>query len=261
VPPCLGSSRRSRHLKGSFSKDSTRFPGLRAPDCIETGAALHGDFGFDGPCVYANFVSSIDGVVALPSVGASPSVISGKSEADKFVMGLLRACDDVVLVGAGTLRVEPNRWTPEFVYPQAGADYTRLPAALGPAPEPRLAVLTSRGDLDPETPALQGALVFTRPGGARRLEHRGAFPATVLEVGGEDYLDLGRVIRALRSRGMSMILSEGSHGHRSAARVPSGTGGLGAAVTKRFLEDGHNVVATSKRSASVETATGSLNRF
>src|SRR5918998_1113636 len=78
-----------------------------------------GHLRFGGPRVYANFVTSIDGVVALPSVNASPSLISAKSEADRFVMGLLRAFADVVLVGAGTLRAEPeHRWTPEFVYPQ-----------------------------------------------------------------------------------------------------------------------------------------------
>jgi riboflavin biosynthesis pyrimidine reductase len=169
-----------------------------------------GDLGFNGSLVYANFVSSIDGVVALPSVDASPSVISGKSEADRFVMGLLRACADVVLVGASTLRAEPDhRWTPEFVYPQGRGDYTRLRAALGLAPEPGLAVLTSSGDLDPETPALQGAMVFTTSDGVRELERRGPFPATVLEVEGDGHLDLGRVIHALRSRGMRMILSEG----------------------------------------------------
>jgi riboflavin biosynthesis pyrimidine reductase len=169
-----------------------------------------GDLAFDGPRVYANFVSSIDGVVALPSVDASPSVISGKSDADRFVMGLLRACADVVLVGAGTLRAEPDhRWTPAFVYPQGRDDYARLRAARGLPPEPRLAVLTSSGDLDPETPALEGALVLTTSCGARRLEQRGRTPATVLAVGGQGNLDLGGVVHALRSRDMRMILSEG----------------------------------------------------
>jgi riboflavin biosynthesis pyrimidine reductase len=186
-------------------------PGLAGYELPSGLARLYdGGLGFDGPRVYANFVSSIDGVVALPSVQASPSVISAKSEADRFVMGLLRACADVVLVGASTLRAEPDhRWTPEFVYPQGRGDYARLRAALELAPDPRLAVLTSSGDLDPETPALQGAMVITTPGGARELERRGPFPATVLEVEGEGHLDLGRVIHALRSRGMRMILSEG----------------------------------------------------
>jgi riboflavin biosynthesis pyrimidine reductase len=186
-------------------------PGLTTYELPSRLARLYdGDLGFDGPRVYANFVSSIDGVVALPSVEASPSVISAKSEADKFVMGLLRACADVVLVGAGTLRAEPDhRWTPDFVYPQARDEYRRLRAALGLPLEPGLAVLTSSGDLDPETPALQGAMVLTTARGARRLERRGVLPGTVLEVRGEGDLDLGGVIRTLRSRGVKLILSEG----------------------------------------------------
>lgn len=46
-----------------------------------------------------------------------------------------------------------------------------------------------------------------------------------------------------------------------AVLVTGGTGALGAAVTNRFLEDGHNVVATSKLGGSSETATGSLTHF
>ena len=47
------------------------------------------DLGLEGPRVVANFVSSVDGVVAL-EMKHSPGVISGHSEADRFVMGLLR---------------------------------------------------------------------------------------------------------------------------------------------------------------------------
>jgi riboflavin biosynthesis pyrimidine reductase len=169
-----------------------------------------GDLGFRPPCLYVNFVSSIDGVVALPSVKASPSLISGKNEADRFVMGLLRACADVVLVGAGTLRAEPDHlWTPEFIYPQGEDDYARLRAALGLTPKPEFAVLTLRGDLDPETRALPGATIVTTPEGARRLEDNGPFPATILEVRDGGHLDLRGVVHALRSRGMRTILSEG----------------------------------------------------
>lgn len=174
-------------------------------------ARYDGGLGLQEPRVYANFVSSIDGVVALPSVEASPSVISGKSEADRFVMSLLRAHADVVLVGAGTLRAEPtHRWTPEFVYPQATADFRRLRAELGLGPEPALAVLTSSGRLDAEIPALEGALVITTPEGARRVERRAPSRRRVLVVPGrDDHLDLTRVVGELRSRGMRMILTEG----------------------------------------------------
>jgi riboflavin biosynthesis pyrimidine reductase len=169
-----------------------------------------GDLDFSGPLVYANFVTSIDGVVALPSVNASPSFISGKSEADRFVMGLLRAFAQVVLIGAGTLRAEPDhRWTPEFVYPQGRDHFAHLRAALGLPAEPKLAVLTASGDLDRDVPALDGAVIISTPEGARRLRRRGDFPSAILEVPGEGDLDLRAVIRALQSQGMRMVLSEG----------------------------------------------------
>src|SRR5512141_2287638 len=72
-----------------------------------------GGLGFEAPRLYANFVSSLDGVVALEGTTNSSQMISGKSEADRFVMGLLRACADAVMIGAGTLRAAPaSLWTP-----------------------------------------------------------------------------------------------------------------------------------------------------
>jgi NAD(P)-dependent dehydrogenase (short-subunit alcohol dehydrogenase family) len=43
--------------------------------------------------------------------------------------------------------------------------------------------------------------------------------------------------------------------------ITGGTGSLGAAVTNRFLEDGHSVVATSRRGGSPETAARSFDHF
>lgn len=185
-------------------------PGLANYEMPPNLARLYdGIPGFNGPRIVANFVSSIDGVVALPSIDAPPSVISRKSEADRFVMGLLRACADVVLVGAGTLRAEPlHRWTPEFVYPQASDDFRVLRGALGLPPDPKLVVLTSSGEVDPEIPAFKGALVFTTPRGVRHLESRRVRAADV-EVVEERSIDLRTVIEVLRSRGHGMILSEG----------------------------------------------------
>lgn len=72
-------------------------------------AAYGGDLGFAEPCTYANFVASLDGVTALgPEHPASGSAISGREPADRFVMALLRACADAVLIGAGTLRATPD---------------------------------------------------------------------------------------------------------------------------------------------------------
>jgi NAD(P)-dependent dehydrogenase (short-subunit alcohol dehydrogenase family) len=43
--------------------------------------------------------------------------------------------------------------------------------------------------------------------------------------------------------------------------ITGATGELGTAVTNRFLEDGHHVVATSRLGGSPQTLTQSLNRF
>jgi hypothetical protein len=83
-------------------------------------AAYGGDLGFANPRLFANFVASVDGVVALPEGGESGHWISQGNEADRFVMGLLRACADAVIVGAGTLRKTPRAlWHADAIYPEA----------------------------------------------------------------------------------------------------------------------------------------------
>lgn len=64
--------------------------------------AYGGDFGIGRPRVYANFVSSVDGVVAFPAGGESGQRVSGGDKPDRFIMGLLRATADAVMIGSGT---------------------------------------------------------------------------------------------------------------------------------------------------------------
>src|SRR5689334_19970257 len=66
------------------------------------------------PYIIGNFVSTLDGVVSyhIPRrSGGGP--ISGFNEDDRFVMGLLRAHSDAVLLGAGTVNKESGKpYTP-----------------------------------------------------------------------------------------------------------------------------------------------------
>jgi riboflavin biosynthesis pyrimidine reductase len=150
-------------------------------------SAYGGDLGFARPCVYANFVASLDGVTALgPEYPSSGSAISGHDPADRFVMGLLRACADVVLIGAGTLRATPGHlWTPAHVCPAAAGGYAALRHGLGRDGDPLLAVVTARGALPAGHPALRaGALILTTAAGARRLRGRLPPACTILDLGG-----------------------------------------------------------------------------
>jgi riboflavin biosynthesis pyrimidine reductase len=170
-----------------------------------------GSLGFETPRLYANFVSSLDGVVALEGEEHSSQTISGKSEADRFVMGLLRACADAVLIGAGTLRAAPDSlWSPGFIFPDATAEFAALRRDLGRTDEPRLVVLTARGEVDPHHRAFEaGALVLSTEAGATNLRRRLPASSTVLALGDGRAIDLVDVIGTLRGEGHDVLISEG----------------------------------------------------
>jgi riboflavin biosynthesis pyrimidine reductase len=156
--------------------------------------------------LYANFVSSLDGVVALEGMGGGgPGAISLHSEADRFVMGLLRVLADAILLGAGTLRDGWNHhWTPAHIYPEDAAGY----AALG-RPEPELVIATLRGDIDPAQPALRDrVLVLTTDAGRAQLGDRLPATARVRSLGPDAPSGL-RLRDAVRAEGHRRILTEG----------------------------------------------------
>jgi riboflavin biosynthesis pyrimidine reductase len=188
-----------------YEKDRPAYP---LPAGLEQ---IYGRLGFSGPVVYSNFVESVDGVVTLGSQPSAGSIISGKYPADRFVMGLLRACADAVVLGAGTLRATPGHvWTAGHVYPAMAAEFATLRADLGRAAEPTLVLLTASGELDTTHPALvKGALVVTTRAGARAIG--GSLPPAceLVAMDGGEELDLGAVLLLLRRRGFAVLLSEG----------------------------------------------------
>lgn len=145
----------------------------------------------DAPYVRVNFVSSLDGSVAVLGLSGGLS-----SEPDRRVFGLLRELCEVVLVGAGTARAEGYR----------GA---RKPSRATGRP-PRIAVVTSRAELDPQGPLLTDTsvppLVLTTPtapaGNVERLLAAGAEVDT--RGTGPD-----RLLAALADRGLHRVLCEG----------------------------------------------------
>jgi riboflavin biosynthesis pyrimidine reductase len=163
------------------------------------------------PCCYGNFVTSVDGVVAVEERRDSGSLISGRNRADRFLMGLLRAFADLVLVGAGTVRAEGRGalWTPDYVYPDAASGFSELRASLGLPPQPRLAVLTASGELDPTRPALLSGPIILAPSRAVASLPGDLASSSEVLTSGEERVDLPYALAALRERGYRRILCEG----------------------------------------------------
>lgn len=196
-------------------------PAFDLPDGLRV--RYGGLLGFPRRRILANFVESLDGVVALEQRGDSGAVLSGHSEADRFVMGLLRAVSDAVLIGAGNLRAAPQLlWTPDFVYPPASADYAELRRRLGRAAQPRLVIVTASGELPPARALEEGALVVTTQAGASLLGARLPAASTVVglgDSGGE--LTPAAVIDLVRAEGHDDVLCEGGP-HLFGALVAAG---------------------------------------
>jgi riboflavin biosynthesis pyrimidine reductase len=186
-------------------------PAFGLPRGLE--ALYGGDLGFAAPRVYANFVASVDGVAALPVAVESGALVSGGSEADRFVMGLLRACADAVLIGAGTFRKAPGSlWRPEAAWPAGAAEFAELRARRGQRPSPPLALVSASGELDVTQPALADAFIVTTPAGEARLRGRlppGARVATIDRGPGGGPIRMRAVLALLGAEGLGTVLTEG----------------------------------------------------
>jgi len=146
--------------------------------------------GVGRPIVIANFVSTIDGVVSYEIKNNSGgSTISGSNPADRFIMGLLRASADAVMVGAGTLHdlSAKSLWTPEYTYPDAKSLYAEYRVNALHKPEyPLLAIVSGSGQLELEraifhTPAMR-TVIITTSAGKDELTRRGTASLNSVEV-------------------------------------------------------------------------------
>src|SRR6185437_15902729 len=194
-------------------------PDLRA----EYGSELH--FPLATPervYVAANFVSTLDGVVSFDIPGeAGGSQISGSNEADRFIMGLLRASVDADVVGAGTVDATSpaHLWTAEFIYP-AGTDvYSRYRQEILRNPRHPLSVVVSgsgRLDLNRSMFHTSGidVLIITTELGRHRLIGEGAdrLPSTRIAQlpAAEGKIDARAILNLLKDEfGVKLLLHEG----------------------------------------------------
>jgi len=180
-------------------------------DVPEALAALYGGaIGLEEPCVVANFVESLDGVVAVPRLPRSHAVIGDESEADRFMLALVRACADAVMVGSGTLLASPKgTWRVDRAYPEAADALVELRARRGRPEQPLVVIVTTGASLDPAHPVLEsGALVLTTEGAASRLRESVPGASEVVAVNDGDTVDLARALDLLRNRGCPVVLTE-----------------------------------------------------
>ncbi|GHJ49543.1 hypothetical protein Cs7R123_68850 [Catellatospora sp. TT07R-123] len=151
----------------------------------------------DRPWLRANFVTSVDGAVAVAGLSAG---LSGAQ--DRRLLKLLRMLCDGLLVGANTLRAEQYRPL------TLDADRRGWREARGLVPYPRLVVVSGSLDLDPDLPALAGApvrpLVLTGPDAPAARQERLAEVAEVVAAP-----DLRAGLALLRGQGLGQLLCEG----------------------------------------------------
>jgi riboflavin biosynthesis pyrimidine reductase len=154
--------------------------------------------------VRSNFISSLDG-------GATADGKSGglAGPGDKALFGLMRELADVIVVGAGTVRVE-----------NYGA--VRLSAAArqdrrtrGQAEVPPIAIVTQSGQLDRDMKVFSNTeavpLVLTCAVAASDTRERLGPVAEVLDCSGADpgAVEAATVLTTLAARGLPRVLTEG----------------------------------------------------
>lgn len=168
-----------------------------------------GTIGLDEPCVIANFVESLDGVVAVPGLPRSHAILGDESDADRFVLALVRACADAVVIGSGTLLASPQgTWRVDRAYPPAADALLELRGRRGRPTQPLLVVVSAGGSLDPTHPVLEsGALLLTTEGAAADLRASVPRATEVVAVNEGDTVDLAAAIDILRER-CPVVLTE-----------------------------------------------------
>ena len=169
------------------------------------------------PYIIGNFVSTLDGVVALNVPGhKSSGEISGFNRQDQMLMGLLRAISDAIIVGAGTLRIAGNhQWTASYIYPPLADAYKHLRSDLGKSEPPLNVFVTKLGNINLGLPVFQLAevpvLIITTKQGHDRIHAQDIPPSVQIATVQSNALLSARIIleEVARVRKCEIILTEG----------------------------------------------------
>jgi riboflavin biosynthesis pyrimidine reductase len=162
---------------------------------------LYGEDVGGPPWVRVNFVSSVDGAATHQGLSGGLS-----NSADHRVFDLLRRLCDVVVVGAGTVRIEG--YGPMRV-DEAG-ERARVEAGL--APHPVFAIVSASLDLDPSSPIFADApvrpLILTTELSHPRTRETLEQVADVM-ICGHERVQADALVQVLADRGLGRIHCEG----------------------------------------------------
>jgi riboflavin biosynthesis pyrimidine reductase len=182
----------------------------------------YGNFGFPAieenrprPWTYANFVQSMDGIASFKGKHASGGDIAHSME-DKWLMNLLRAHADAILLGINTL-VEETRNLPNLndgrgpVYQTEGEELRAYRKQIGKGRE-KVIFATNSATIDPAAYRIfdgdqVDAFVLTTAAGAKKLSTKAV---QTLVAGPGDTVDLSAAMEMLREKlGIQLLLCEG----------------------------------------------------
>jgi riboflavin biosynthesis pyrimidine reductase len=181
----------------------------------------YGQLGFppppaDRPWLFTNFVQSLDGIVSFKGKDPKTSDLSD-SKADRWLMDLLRAHADAVLIGVNTLVEEAGQHSSGrgFIYRIQDDAVRGLRQRLGRGREKNIFV-TGAASLDlSKYRVFDGehvdALILTTDVGAKRLAEKHTHPHVRVVVAGQGaFVDLPLALRMLRKDfGIAHLLCEG----------------------------------------------------
>ena len=191
-------------------------------DLLDPVYSPYGKLGFphppaERPWVYANFVQSLDGIVSLLGEHSSGSDIA-QSEEDRWLMDLLRAHADAVLLGLGTLVVEQQLGRPRPrgpVFRIVEPTLQQLRAKLRKGPERNIFV-TKSGNLELKDFAVfdgdrvDTAIITSTAGAEKLLPQQSSHPHVKIIVAGSEDVDLLAAMKVLRQElGIKYLLCEG----------------------------------------------------
>jgi riboflavin biosynthesis pyrimidine reductase len=206
-----------REFKVLFDDEAALTEGTGVSETIHYGRLSFPKAPPGRPWIYANFVQTLDGIVSLLGDEPSGGDLNGIAE-DRWLMDLLRAHADAVLLGMGTLREEQRLKRPRDrgpVFRILDEELRQVRARLGFGRERNIFVSAQAEFQMRDFAVFDGELVdvsvVTTREGAGRLQAQGMPHVDVIAVdAAASQVDLRQAVKALTERyGLKYLLCEG----------------------------------------------------